>query len=277
MRQWLINMSECNKDCAGCGVENCESRQGLQKAKLNDRSSIKKIIGVLSGKGGVGKSFVTSSLAVSLAKQGHKVGILDSDVTGPSIPKSFGLHDRCMGEDSLIYPIETKLGIKIISANLLLENEGDPILWRGPLLGNLIRQFYEDVLWEELDYLLIDMPPGTGDVALSVFQLLPVDEIIIVTSPQDLVSLIVTKALKMAKMMNIKVLGVVENMSYLICPDCQKHINVFGDSHLESLAKEMNFEILGRLPLIPENSKKVDDGKVEDINLPEIDEIAKKL
>ena len=177
----------------------------------------------------------------------------------------------------MIFPAKTIGGVEVMSANLLLDDETDPIIWRGPLLANLVKQFFENVMWGDLDVLLIDMPPGTGDVTLTTFQSLPVDDLIIVTSPQDLVSLIVTKALKMAELMNIKVLGVVENMSYLVCPDCQKHINVFGESHLEMFAKEMKFDILGRLPLIPENSQRVDAGKVEDVNLPEIDEIAKKL
>ena len=262
-------MAECNHDCANCSVaENCESK--IQKAKLNERSKIKRIVGVLSGKGGVGKSFITSLLAVYLNRQGYKVGILDADITGPSIPKAFGIKDKAYGEDNLIYPLVTNGGIKIISANCLLENDGDPIVWRGPLLGGLIKQFYEDVLWEELDYLLIDMPPGTGDVALTIFQQLPVDDLIIVTSPQDLVSLIVTKAIKMANMMNIKVLGVIENMSYLNCPDCGKKINIFGESHLEEFAKEMKFNVRAKLPLVSENATLVDNGQVEKISLDEI-------
>ena len=262
-------MAECNHDCANCSVaENCESK--IQKAKLNERSKIKRIVGVLSGKGGVGKSFITSLLAVYLNRQGYKVGILDADITGPSIPKAFGIKDKAYGEDNLIYPLVTNGGIKIISANCLLENDSDPIVWRGPLLGGLIKQFYEDVLWEELDYLLIDMPPGTGDVALTIFQQLPVDDLIIVTSPQDLVSLIVTKAIKMANMMNIKVLGVIENMSYLNCPDCGKKINIFGESHLEEFAKEMKFNVLAKLPLVSENATLVDNGQVEKISLDEI-------
>ena len=268
-------MSNCNGKCDGCGVEGCESR--IQKAVLNNRSHIKKIVAVLSGKGGVGKSFVTSLLASELAKQGYAVGILDADVTGPSIPKAFGVKGPCEGEDSVIYPIESKTGIKIMSANLLLQKEDEPIVWKGPLLSNLVQQFYEDVLWEELDYLLIDMPPGTGDISLTVFQMLPVDELIIVTSPQDLVSLIVKKALHMAELMNIHVLGVVENMSYIVCPDCNKHITIFGESHLEEFAKEMNFDILGKLPLNSENTRLVDNGKVEMIELDEIKEIVKKL
>ena len=264
-------MPECDGNCSSCGAaDSCESKQ-IQKAKLNDRSHIKRIVAVLSGKGGVGKSFVTSILAASLNRQGYKVGILDADVTGPSIPKAFGIKDEAYGEDSLIYPLLSKGGIKVMSANCLLEDESDPIVWRGILLGNLIKQFYEDVLWEELDYLLIDMPPGTGDVALSTFQLLPVDDLVIVTSPQDLVKLIVTKAIKMANMMNINVLGVVENMSYLACPDCGKHIEVFGPSKVEEFAKELKFDVLAKLPLNPENTRLMDEGLVEQVSLPEIE------
>lgn len=262
-------MVDCDHNCEGCeSAEGCPSR--IEKAKLNNRSSIKKIICVLSGKGGVGKSFVTSSLAVYLNRAGHSVGILDADVTGPSIPKAFGIKEKAYGEDNLIYPIESKGGIKIISANFLLENDSDPIVWRGPLLGNLIKQFYEDVLWGDLEYLLIDMPPGTGDVALSVFQLLPVDDLIIVTSPQDLVSLIVTKAIKMANMMNIHTLGVIENMSYLECPKCQEKISVFGKSHAEELAKENNVSLLAKLPIRTNNTELMDSGHIEMVELPEI-------
>ena len=268
-------MSECNHNCENCNVEGCGSR--IEKAKLNDRSKIKNIIGVLSGKGGVGKSFVTSLLASSLAKRGFSVGILDADVTGPSIPKAFGVTGPCEGEDNIIYPVESRTGIKIMSANLLLDNEAEPIIWRGPLLGNLVKQFYEDVLWEELDYLLIDMPPGTGDVALTIFQMIPVDELIIVTSPQDLVSLIVKKALKMAEMMNIHVLGVVENMSYVVCPECGKQVPVFGESRLEEFSNEVGFDVLGRLPIISENAEKVDAGKVESIVLDQIEAIVDRI
>lgn len=268
-------MADCDHNCESCGVEGCESR--IEKAVLNDRSHIKRIIAVLSGKGGVGKSFVASLVATSLSRKGYKVGIMDADVTGPSIPKSFGVKGPCEGEDGIIYPIESKTGIKIMSANLLLDNEDDPIVWRGPLLGNLVRQFYENVLWEELDYLVIDMPPGTGDVALTIFQMLPVDDLIIVTSPQDLVSLIVKKALKMAEMMNIHVLGVVENMSYVLCPDCGKKIPVFGDSHIDEFAKQMNFKVLGKLPIISSNTKLVDQGKVEAVNLEEINDLTKAI
>ena len=262
-------MADCNHQCEGCpSAEGCANK--IEKAKLNDRSHIKRIVAVLSGKGGVGKSFVTSTLAVELNRQGYKVGILDADVTGPSIPKSFGVTEKAYGEDGLIYPLFSKGGIKVMSANCLLEDESDPIVWRGVLLGNLIKQFYEDVLWEELDYLLIDMPPGTGDVALTTFQLLPVDDLIIVTSPQDLVKLIVTKAIKMANMMNINVLGVVENMSYYVCPDCGKKIEVFGASKVEEFSKELNFKVLAKLPLNSENTALMDIGEIEKISLPEI-------
>lgn len=267
-------MSECDHNC-----ENCASRGSceIEKAQLNSLSHIKHIIGVISGKGGVGKSFVTASLASSMAKKGYSVGILDADVTGPSIPKAFGLKQKAYGENGLIFPVESVLGIKIISANMLLEKDDDPIVWRGPLLGNLVKQFYEEVCWGELDYLFIDMPPGTGDVALTIFQTLPVDEIIIVTSPQSLVSMIVSKAIKMANLMNIKILGVVENMSYISCPECNHKINVFGESHLDELADKENFEILGKIPLNPENLVKVDQGEIERINVEEINQIVETI
>ena len=261
-------MAGCNHDCENCAQKGSCSE--IPKAKLNDRSSIKHVVCVLSGKGGVGKSFVTSSLAVALNKKGYSVGILDADVTGPSIPKSFGIHEHAYGEDSLVYPVISKTGIKIMSANLLLDDENQPIIWRGPVLSNLVKQFYEDVLWEDLDYLLIDMPPGTGDVALTIFQMIPVDDLVIVTSPQDLVSLIVSKAIKMAELMKIHVLGVLENMSYLKCPKCGEHISLFGESKLEEFSKNMGFDILGRLPLDSDNTKKVDEGKIELVELEEL-------
>ena len=273
-------MSDCNGNCNDCPSNgSCSSAGsgGIQKAKLNERSKIKRVVAVLSGKGGVGKSFVTSVLAVELAKKGYKVGILDADITGPSIPKAFGITAKAYGEDGLIYPIDSMLGIKLISANMLLDDESEPIVWRGVLLGNLVRQFYEDVLWEDLDYLLIDMPPGTGDIALTTFQVLPVDDLVIVTSPQDLVSLVVTKAIKMARMMNINVLGVVENMSYVKCPKCEEQIKVFGDSHLEEFAKKLDFKILGKLPIDVKNVSLVDSGLVEDVKLPEIESVVEAL
>lgn len=265
-------MAECDHNCESCEQNgNCSSQ--IQKAVMNDRSHAKKVVAVLSGKGGVGKSFVTSYLAVSLRRRGYKVGILDADVTGPSIPKAFGVVDKAYGEDNLIYPIPTRTGIKVMSANCLLEDENEPIIWRGVLLGNLVKQFYEDVLWEELDYLLIDMPPGTGDIALTTFQMIPIDDLIIVTSPQDLVSMVVSKAIKMARMMNINVLGVVENMSYLSCPKCNEKIPVFGESHLDEFASKMDFKVLGKLPIVSANATKVDKGQIEDIELKEFEPI----
>ena len=229
-------MAGCNHDCEHCGSKGgCNE---IPKAKLNAKSSVKKVIAVLSGKGGVGKSFVTSMIAVTLNRKGYSVGILDGDITGPSIPKAFGINHNAYAEDGLICPLESKTGIKIISSNCLLEHTDDPIVWRGTLLGNLVKQFYEEVLWEELDYLVIDMPPGTGDIALTVFQTIPVDDLVIVTSPQDLVSLIVTKAIKMANMMDIHVSGVVENMSYFICPNCNEKHYIFGDGNVAELAKQ---------------------------------------
>ena len=269
-------MSDCNHDCASC-VEKGHCADEIIKAKTNDFSHIKRVIGVLSGKGGVGKSFVTSSIAAYLSRAGLNVGILDADITGPSIPKAFGIKEKAYGENNLIFPCESIGGIKIMSANLLLDNDSDPIIWRGPLLGNLVKQFYEDVAWGELDVLLIDMPPGTGDVALTIFQSLPVDDLIIVTSPQDLVSLIVSKAIKMAELMHIHVLGVVENMSYLICPKCQDKIPLFGESHLDEFAKEMNFEILARLPLNSQNTLLMDKGEIEKITLEQIEPLINKI
>ena len=267
-------MSECNHNCESCASRgSCE----IIKAKLDPRSSVKKVVAVLSGKGGVGKSFVTSSLAVYLNRLGKKVGVLDADITGPSIPKAFGIKGTVYGEDNLIYPLKSKNGIHVMSANLLLENAEDPIIWRGPMLANLVKQFYENVLWEDLDYLLIDMPPGTGDVALTVFQSIHIDDLIIVTAPQDLVSLIVAKAIKMAEAMNIHVLGVIENMSYLKCPKCNEKIPLFGESHLEEYAKKLNFEILARLPLDSENTKKMDEGKIEEVVVDEIKDAVSRL
>jgi Mrp family chromosome partitioning ATPase len=255
----------CNGDCSHCAsADSCGSK--IVKAKLNDQSKIKRVVAVLSGKGGVGKSYVTSMLAVYLNRAGYRVGILDADITGPSIPKAFGITEKAYGNNNLIYPLESKGGIKVMSANCLLENESDPIVWRGSLIGNLIKQFYEDVLWEELDFLLIDMPPGTGDVALTVFQMLPVDDLIIITTPQDLVKLIVTKAIKMANMMDIKTLGVIENMSYLECPDCGKRIEVFGSSKVEKTAKDFDIKTTAKLPINPEFAKLADNGLIEEIS-----------
>ena len=265
-------MADCDHNCESCAQNgNCSSQ--IQKAQMNDRSHVKRVIAVLSGKGGVGKSFITSYLAVSLNRKGYKVGVLDADVTGPSIPKAFGVKEKAYGEDNLIYPVLTRSGIKIMSANCLLDDENEPIIWRGVLLGNLVKQFYEDVLWEELDYLLIDMPPGTGDIALTTFQMIPIDDLIIVTSPQDLVSMVVSKAIKMARLMNINVLGVIENMSYLKCPKCDEKIPVFGESHLDEFAKKLDFKVLGKLPIVSKNATMVDQGKIEEVNFEEFESI----
>ncbi|NLB48746.1 MAG: Mrp/NBP35 family ATP-binding protein [Erysipelotrichia bacterium] len=269
-------METCPGNCATCAEkDNCSNV--IEKAKANELSHIKKIIGVLSGKGGVGKSFVTASLATYLNRMGHKVGILDADITGPSIPKAFGIKEKAVGEEQYIFPRETIGGIKVISSNMLLQNESDPIIWRGSLVSNLVTQFFENVAWGELDVLLIDMPPGTGDVALTIFQSLPIDQVVVVTSPQDLVSLIVSKALKMAEMMTIPIIGVIENMSYLICPKCEERIPIFGASHLGAFAKERKFNILGKLPLNSENTQLMDKGAIEKINLPEMGVIAKTI
>ena len=215
-------MSECTHDCSSCSA-NCSSREGgIPKEKLNDASSVKKVIGVVSGKGGVGKSLVTSMMAVTMQRRGFKSAILDADITGPSIPQSFGIHERATGTETELFPAATKTGIDIMSINLLMENETDPVVWRGPVIAGVVKQFWSDVIWKDIDFMFVDMPPGTGDVPLTVFQSLPVDGIIIVTSPQDLVSMIVTKAVNMAKMMNIPVLGIVENMSYFECTECGK-------------------------------------------------------
>ena len=269
-------MSDCNHNCEGCNVENCSSR--IEKVKLNDRSFIKHTYAIVSGKGGVGKSFVTSMLASKFNKLNKKVGILDGDITGPSIPQSFNIHEQAYGDgNSLIFPAITNEGIKIISSNMLVANEDDPIIWRGGLASTLLLQFYKDVLWEDLDYLFIDMPPGTSDINLTAFQSIPLDGIIIVSTPQDLVSLIVKKAINMAKMMNIPIIGIIENMSYLTCPKCNEKIYLFGKSKLETYAKENNLKILGRLPLISETSVKIDNGEAVNVEINEFDEIVNKI
>ena len=233
----------------------------------NEKSHIKHVIAVMSGKGGVGKSMVTASLAVMLAKQGYKVGILDSDVTGPSIPKMFGMNNTAVGDEKGIFPSESKNGIKVMSVNLLLENKEEPVIWRGPVIAGVVKQFWTDVYWGELDYLLIDMPPGTGDVPLTVFQSIPVDGAVVVTSPQDLVKLIVKKAFNMAQKMNIPVIGVVENYSYLECPDCKKKIEVFGKSHIDEVAAELGLPVIGKLPIVPAFAELADNGTFDEVEM----------
>ena len=262
-------MSDCTHNCSSCG-ESCSERTTPQdfRAPANGLSHIGKVIAVVSGKGGVGKSTVTSSLAVAMRRLGKKVGVLDADITGPSIPTAFGVHTKAEGSELGIYPVETKTGIEIMSLNLLMENETDPVVWRGPVIAGAVKQFWTDVIWGDVDYLFVDMPPGTGDVPLTVFQSLPVDGIIVVTSPQELVSMIVAKAVNMAKKMNIPIIGVVENMSYLKCPDCGKKISVFGESHIEEVASENGIQVLAQLPIDPKISQMVDAGRVEYLELP---------
>ena len=253
-------MSECTHDCSTCKSD-CSSRD--LRVPANAKSSIKHVIAVVSGKGGVGKSTVTASLAVAMARRGKKVAVLDADITGPSIPTAFGLDTRAVGDGESIFPELTPGGIKIISLNLLLENKGDPVVWRGSLLGGVVKQFWTDVRWGELDYLFIDMPPGTGDVPLTVFQSLPVDGIVVVASPQELVSMIVAKAVNMAEMMKVPMLGIVENMSYIVCPDCGKHINVFGDSHVDEVAAKHHLPVLAKCPIDPQLAALSDAGMIE--------------
>ena len=258
-----------NASCSGAATcskgscEGCASKQNPQSMleAMNAYSDVKHVIGVVSGKGGVGKSFVTASLAVKMAKAGYKVGILDADITGPSIPKMFGAHGQVVGDDKGMYPYETKEGIKIISINLLMEDEEAPVVWRGPVIAGAVKQFWNETVWGEVDYLFVDMPPGTGDVPLTVFQSLPVDGIVIVTSPQELVQMIVKKAFNMANMMHIPVLGVVENFSYLKCPDCGKQIKLFGESHIDEVAAGLGTKVLGKLPLDPEYAQHADAGE----------------
>lgn len=252
----------CTHDCSTCG-ESCSERD--LRVPANALSSIKKVIAVVSGKGGVGKSTVTSSLAVAMARRGRKVAVLDADITGPSIPTAFGLNTRAVGDGESIFPELTTGGIKVISLNLLLENKGDPVIWRGSLLGGVVKQFWSDVRWGELDYLFIDMPPGTGDVPLTVFQSIPVDGIVVVTSPQDLVSLIVTKAVRMAEMMHKPILGVVENYSYFQCPNCGEKHYIFGKSNLEQVAKDLDVKVLAQIPMDPAMATAMDQGAVESL------------
>lgn len=261
--------STCSKEsCSGC-----EHNKGKQSFLIeqNMYSDIKHIIGVVSGKGGVGKSMVTASTANMLASKGYRVGILDADITGPSIPKMYGVHGPAQADDQGIYPMITENNIKIISINLLMPDEEAPVIWRGPVISNMVKQFFTDVIWGELDYLLVDMPPGTGDVPLTVFQSLPLEGIIIVSSPQDLVRLIVKKAYNMAKMMNVKVLGIVENYSFVKCPDCGKEIHVFGESHIDEIAAELGVKVLGKMPIDPQFASLADEGKFQEAQNPYIE------
>ena len=259
-------MSESCKpsDCAGCpSAGNCSSKPQSLLEEPNKMSNIGKVIGVVSGKGGVGKTMISSLLAVSMQRMGKNVGIMDADITGPSVPKAFGIHGKADACEFGIIPTKSKMGIDVMSINLLLENESDPVVWRGPVIAGVVKQFWTDVIWKDVDYLFVDMPPGTGDVPLTVFQSLPVDGIVIVTSPQELVSMIVEKAVKMAKLMNIPILGIIENMSYFECPDCGKRHKIYGDSHIEDIAKEYGIPVLAQLPVCPDLAKHCDQGTIE--------------
>ncbi len=265
-------MSECTHDCSTCGAD-CASRQSESLlAPANALSKVKKVIAVMSGKGGVGKSLVTSLLAVLSARNGLKTAILDADITGPSIPKMFGVRDRAMGCEDGIIPAESRTGIRMMSLNLLLEQDTDPVVWRGSLISGTVKQFWTDVIWGDVDYMFVDMPPGTGDVPLTVFQSLPVSGILIVTSPQELVSMIVEKAMNMAKMMNIPVLGLVENMSWIACPDCGRKIYPFGESHAARVAADHGIPLLAQLPMDPALARQCDTGTIELFNESWMDE-----
>ncbi len=272
-------MSECNHDCSSC-KSNCSDRKPSKEdflKPMNKYSNIKKVIGIVSGKGGVGKSLVTCMLASKCAAAGLKVGVLDADVTGPSVPKSFGISSRAMQDNECLLPTVTDNGVKIMSINLLLDDVNSPVVWRGPVISGVIEQFWSDVRWGELDYLFVDMPPGTGDVALTVFQSLPVDGIVIVSTPQDLVKMIVNKAYNMAKMMNVPVLGLVENMSYYTCPDCGKRINIFGESQIDETAQALGVPVIAKLPINPQINRLVDEGKISEVECSELDEFISAL
>lgn len=263
-----------NEQCSqsGCSSESCEGCDRAAKGSLlqeaNIFSQVKKVIGIVSGKGGVGKSMVTASLAVQMAGKGYRVGILDADITGPSIPKMFGLTGPAEGDDHGLFPSETDSGIRVMSINLLMEDREAPVIWRGPVIANMVKQFWSDVMWGELDYLFVDMPPGTGDVPLTVFQSLPIDGTVLVTSPQELVKMIVKKAYNMAKTMNIPMLGIVENYSYLECPDCGKKISVFGTSKIEEVSEEMGLLVFGKIPVLPAMAEIADAGNFDAYNNP---------
>ena len=271
-------MSECTHDCSSCS-QNCGERKTPQSflEKPHELSHIKKVIGIVSGKGGVGKSMVTSLLAVAMQRKGFKTAVLDADITGPSIPKAFGLHGKATGDNNGIYPVMTKTGIEVMSVNLLLPDETDPVVWRGPVIASAVKQFWEEVAWEDTDCMFIDCPPGTGDVPLTVFQTLPVDGIVVVTSPQDLVSMIVEKAVNMAKMMDIPVIGIVENMSYFKCPDCGNIHYIYGKSNIDKVAEDMGIKNVAKMPIDPHVAEYIDAGRAEELDASALDTIFKDI
>ena len=272
-------MSDCNHNCESC-KSNCSSREKENPflAPMNDKSNIKHVIGVVSGKGGVGKSMVTSMLAAELRKLGKNVAILDADITGPSIPKAFGLKEKASAlDENIILPVESEDGIKIMSLNLINADDTDLVIWRGPILAGVVKQFWSEVAWGDVDYMLVDMPPGTGDVPLTVFQSLPIEGIVVVTSPQKLVSMIVEKAVKMARMMNVPIVGLVENFSYLECPDCGKKINVFGESTVEDIAKENDIDVFAKIPMNPKVADMADEGKIAEVKADWLQGIVEKI
>lgn len=271
-------MSECNHDCEHCS-QNCSSRQAPESFLVdqNEFSDIKHVIGVVSGKGGVGKSLVTSLLAANMQKKGYKTAVLDADVTGPSIPKAFGITNKATGSAAGIIPELSKTGIEVMSVNLLLQDETEPVVWRGPVIAGTVKQFWQDVVWNDVDYMFVDMPPGTGDVPLTVFQSLPVDGIVVVTSPQELVGMIVEKAVKMAGMMDIPVLAVVENMSGFRCPDCGKVHNIFGESHIDEIAEKYGIPVTAKIPMDPSVAAKCDAGDIEYCEESWLDPVTEKL
>ena len=270
-------MAECTHDCSTCG-EACAERTAPQDLRQphNPNARVGKVFGVVSGKGGVGKSMVTSQLAVLSRRKGHKTGILDADITGPSIPKAFGVHERAMGDERGMLPVETRTGIQLMSVNLLLDDETDPVLWRGPIIGGVATQFWTDVIWD-VDYLFVDMPPGTGDVALNVFQSIPLDGIVVVASPQELVSMVVEKAVKMAEMMEVPILGLIENMSYILCPDCGKKLRLFGEGKTAGAAARHGLQLLAEMPIDPALAALVDAGDIESFQGAWLDKVAQAL
>jgi len=270
----------CTHDCSTCG-ENCPSRNGGSIRDLiepaHEMSEVGKVIAVASGKGGVGKSMVTSLLAVAMSRLGYRVGILDSDVTGPSIPRAFGIKERAKSDAAGIYPAETANGVSVMSANMLLEEETAPIIWRGPMIAGIVKQFWTDVIWNDVDFLFVDMPPGTGDVPITVFQSIPVDGVVVVASPQELVGMVVEKALNMTNAMEVNIVGLVENMSYAVCPDCGKEIKIFGESHIERIGEEYGLPVLAKMPIDPQLAHLADVGAIELADTSYLDEAAKKI